>query len=115
MAVIFTLLVITFMTILSFMFFMMSIKAGHGRVKFSTFECGMDILSDLRLPFSLHFYFVSIVFLIFDVELMLILPFVFCLKMISIGLICVMVVSLMSILALGFVYEWWTGLLNWMI
>ncbi|CAH0385705.1 unnamed protein product [Bemisia tabaci] len=43
-------------------------KSINAREKFSTFECGIDLITSLRLPFSLHFYFVSIIFLIFDVE-----------------------------------------------
>nr|AAT85380.1 NADH dehydrogenase subunit 3 [Bemisia sp. PB-2004] len=103
------------MVLLSMGYLLISIKNGYMRTKFSTFECGMDLMSQLRLPFSLHFYFISIVFLIFDVELMLILPFVYCMKILSISEMMIMTMSLAVVLSLGFVYEWWTGLLNWMI
>nr|AYP72623.1 NADH dehydrogenase subunit 3 [Hippopus hippopus]QNK04081.1 NADH dehydrogenase subunit 3 [Hippopus hippopus] len=43
----------------------------------SAFECGFQAMSNARIPFSLKFYIVALVFLVFDVELILILPYFF--------------------------------------
>jgi len=80
-------------------------KFVNRRNKFSTFECGIDLITSLRLPFSLHFYFVSIIFLIFDVELMMILPFVFCFKLFNIINIFIIIYILILFIILRFFYE----------
>nr|ALR69365.1 NADH dehydrogenase subunit 3 [Bemisia tabaci] len=110
-------MIISFMLVglINLVYFLIKAKSINCREKFSTFESGMDLLTSLRLPFSLHFYFVSIVFLIFDVELMLILPFVFCFKLFNVVNMFLMIYTLILFMMLGFFYEWWTGLLDWML
>nr|AXI95997.1 NADH dehydrogenase subunit 3 [Bemisia tabaci]AXI96010.1 NADH dehydrogenase subunit 3 [Bemisia tabaci] len=100
-------------SMINLLYMLISKKAVNSREKFSTFECGMDLMASLRLPFSLHFYFISIVFLIFDVELMLILPFVFCFKLFNMMSMFLMIYMLVLFIVLGFFYEWWVGLFEW--
>nr|CAD5105743.1 NADH dehydrogenase subunit 3 [Singhiella simplex] len=101
--------------VLMLCFTIVSMKLKYAREKYSTFECGMELMSRLRLPFSLHFYFISIIFLIFDVEVMLIIPFIFCVKFYKIKASLISIMTLILVLILGFCYEWWTGLLSWML
>nr|ALR69352.1 NADH dehydrogenase subunit 3 [Bemisia tabaci] len=115
MTAMYTLISLMLVILINLIYLMIKAKPKNSREKFSTFESGMDLMASLRLPFSLHFYFVSIVFLIFDVELMLVLPFVFCFKLFNMMNMFMMIYMLILLMVLGFFYEWWTGLLDWML
>lgn len=47
------------------------------RERFRRFECGFDRFKSARIPFSLHFFIITIIFLVFDLEVLLMLPFIF--------------------------------------
>lgn len=87
-------------------------KLIKNREKSSPFECGFDVQSVNRLPFSLQFYLIRIIFLIFDVEIVLILPIVksfsFLLYLVRIN--CIIIIL---ILLIGLLIEWKEGALKW--
>nr|APH07339.1 NADH dehydrogenase subunit 3 [Leptopilina boulardi] len=90
----------------------LSKKSFKLRGKVSTFECGFDSLSLIRVPFSIQFYLISIIFLVFDVEITLILPVVklFKLKELSFKFIFYFI---LAILLGGVYYELKEGSLSW--
>nr|QCW07972.1 NADH dehydrogenase subunit 3 [Aleyrodidae sp. JXCHN01] len=115
MVITFFFIILTVIVLFSMGVSLISIKMKTEREKFSVFECGFDLLSSLRLPFSLNFYFIIIIFLIFDVELVLLLPFVFNMKLLSFKSTMILMIMFFVVLIVGFIYEWLAGLLNWLV
>jgi NADH-quinone oxidoreductase subunit A len=77
------------------------------------YECGYDAYDEAnRVPFDVHFYVVGILFLIFDVEVALIFPWIFTASAASFTLFTTLILFI-SILFAGFVYEWRANALSW--
>nr|YP_009488011.1 NADH dehydrogenase subunit 3 [Anopheles pristinus]AWB99674.1 NADH dehydrogenase subunit 3 [Anopheles pristinus] len=92
---------------------LLSKKTITDREKCSPFECGFDPMNSSRLPFSLRFFLIAIIFLIFDVEIALLLPMILIIK--SSNLINWTITSLffIFILIIGLYHEWNQGALEW--
>nr|UNS18833.1 NADH dehydrogenase subunit 3 [Ixodes ovatus] len=96
--------------IISLILFM---KTALDKEKLSPFECGFDPFSLSRVPFSLKFFLISVIFLIFDIEIVIILP----LPLLSqnknmsfiISFICINILILW-----GLMFEWNKGMLEWL-
>ena len=80
--------------------------------KLSTYECGFIPFSDVRSKFEIHFYLVAILFIIFDLEILFLFPWVVVFFQIDVFGYFTMVVFLL-ILFVGFFYEWKKGALDW--
>lgn len=91
----------------------LSKKSISDREKNSPFECGFDPKSSSRIPFSLRFFLISIIFLIFDVEIALILPIVLIINYSNLIIWTVSSIIFIIILLLGLYHEWNQGILNW--
>nr|YP_010563525.1 NADH dehydrogenase subunit 3 [Epicauta emmerichi]UBU96209.1 NADH dehydrogenase subunit 3 [Epicauta emmerichi] len=104
------------MTIASLMLIIVNLiskKTFMDREKMSPFECGFDPKSSARLPFSLHFFLIAVIFLIFDVEITLLFPLVMSLKYSSLGNYFIIMTVFIMILILGLLHEWKQGALEW--
>ena len=55
---------------------LINIKIKFNHNKSAPFECGFDPFNKSRIPFSLNFYLIAIIFLIFDIEISIILPII---------------------------------------
>nr|QIJ99772.1 NADH dehydrogenase subunit 3 [Caenis sp. JYZ-2020] len=109
----YTFLVMIIVMIVMFLASILSKKSTIDREKASPFECGFDPKSSSRLPFSLRFFLIAVIFLIFDVEIALLLPAAITLfysDLISWMLICSI---FLVILLIGLYHEWNQGALNW--
>ena len=80
--------------------------------KLSAYECGFEAFDDSRMEFDVRFYLVAILFIIFDLEIAFLFPWA-----ISLGNIGVLgfwsMMIFLSVLTIGFIYEWKKGALEW--
>ena len=80
--------------------------------KLSAYECGFNAFDDARMKFDVRFYLVSILFIIFDLEVTFLFPWAVALG--DIGLFGFWSMMLfLGVLTVGFIYEWRKGALEW--
>jgi NADH-quinone oxidoreductase subunit A len=80
--------------------------------KLSAYECGFEAFEDSRLKFDVRYYLVTILFIIFDLEIAFLFPWAVSLDNIGLfGLVSMGV--FLAILVVGFIYEWKKGALEW--
>ena len=80
--------------------------------KLSAYECGFEPFEVARLQFNVHYYLVGILFLIFDVEIIFLIPWSFIYLELPLDGHLVFWFFI-GILTLGFIYEWRKGALKW--
>ena len=80
--------------------------------KLSAYECGFNAFDDARMKFDVRFYLVSILFIIFDLEVAFLFPWSVSFHEIGmLGFWSMMV--FLGVLTIGFIYEWKKGALEW--
>ncbi|HYJ78823.1 MAG TPA: NADH-quinone oxidoreductase subunit A [Longimicrobiaceae bacterium] len=82
------------------------------RVKAAPYESGMTPLGSTRERFSVKFYVVAILFIVFDVETVFLLPWAVSLRQLGWGGFAAAMIFI-AILTVGLVYEWKKGALEW--
>jgi NADH-quinone oxidoreductase subunit A len=103
-------LICNLLIFLSYIFSLALIKDSE---KLSEYECGFDPFDNAtRQPFDVHFYIVGILFLIFDIEIALLFPWIVGLQFIGWYGFYTMTIFLI-IITVGFYYEWHRGALLW--
>jgi NADH-quinone oxidoreductase subunit A len=80
--------------------------------KLSAYECGFPAFGDARMKFDVRFYLVSILFIIFDLEVAFLFPWAISLGATGVFAFWSMMVFL-GVLTVGFIYEWKKGALEW--
>nr|YP_008144544.1 NADH dehydrogenase subunit 3 [Bagarius yarrelli]AFH37636.1 NADH dehydrogenase subunit 3 [Bagarius yarrelli] len=81
--------------------------------KLSPYECGFDPLGSARLPFSLRFFLIAILFLLFDLEIALLLPLPWGNQLPDPTYTLTWAATVLVLLTLGLIYEWLQGGLEW--
>nr|APT41548.1 NADH dehydrogenase subunit 3 [Sciopemyia fluviatilis] len=92
---------------------LLSKKMLNDREKNSPFECGFDPKTTSRLPFSLQFYLIGIIFLIFDIEIALLLPMILSYQISNMYMWTLTSIIFLIILIIGLFHEWYQGALTW--
>lgn len=80
--------------------------------KVSAYECGFDPYEDARNVFDVRFYIVALLFLIFDLEALFIVPFATSIGLLNADAYWYMLDFILE-LVLGYIYVWKVGALNW--
>ena len=80
--------------------------------KLTAYECGFDAFEDARTKFDVRYYLVAILFIIFDLEIAFLFPWAVALDQIGLtGFVAMMI--FLTLLVVGFIYEWKKGALDW--
>nr|YP_001315154.1 NADH dehydrogenase subunit 3 [Perionyx excavatus]ABQ01591.1 NADH dehydrogenase subunit 3 [Perionyx excavatus] len=88
-------------------------RSTNDREKLSPFECGFDPQNSARIPFSMRFFLLAIIFIVFDIEIVLLMP-VPTLLMTSYSPHVMLTYTLfILILIMGLIHEWNEGSLDW--
>nr|AOY40026.1 NADH dehydrogenase subunit 3 [Scolytinae sp. BMNH 1040327] len=105
--------VTTILMILTLVLNITSKKSYNDREKTSPFECGFDPKNFARMPFSIHFFLIAVIFIIFDIELTLLLPLVMITKTSSPIALATCSILFVATIMYGLIHEKNQGSLNW--
>jgi len=87
-------------------------RARNDANKLGPYECGFDAFEDTRARFDVRYYLVAILFIVFDLEIAFLFPWAVTISRTgAYGLIAMAI--FLSILVIGFIYEWKKGALDW--
>nr|ATC73026.1 NADH dehydrogenase subunit 3 [Osbornellus sp. EMHAU-2015-Zz052506] len=81
--------------------------------KATPFECGFNPMSYSRLPFSIHFFMIAVIFLVFDIEIILVMPMIMTMKMSMMKTWVLTSILFSMILIMGLYHEWMNGMISW--
>nr|YP_002808583.1 NADH dehydrogenase subunit 3 [Tropidophis haetianus]ACO58441.1 NADH dehydrogenase subunit 3 [Tropidophis haetianus] len=102
-------------TILTIAIFMINLlmQSKPDMNKLSPYECGFDPFGSARSPMSIQFFLVAILFILFDLEIALLLPIPWSINTNSPNSTLTLAMTLIIVLTLGLLYEWLQGGLEW--
>nr|ADV16616.1 NADH dehydrogenase subunit 3 [Colossendeis megalonyx] len=105
-------MILVIMLVLIFLSLILSKKIKFDKEKNSPIECGMNPINLMRIPFSMQFFLLAIIFIIFDIEIAILMPIpIMLFYNITLALLTMLV--FLVILTLGLFYEWYNNALNW--
>nr|YP_010700918.1 NADH dehydrogenase subunit 3 [Rhynchospio aff. asiatica ZW-2021]WCI21133.1 NADH dehydrogenase subunit 3 [Rhynchospio aff. asiatica ZW-2021] len=93
--------------------FLLSTRSVKDREKLSPFECGFDPKNKARIPFSTRFFLLAVIFLVFDIEIVLLMPAPASLNALMQNQALINIFLFLVILMAGLLHEWNEGSLSW--
>jgi NADH-ubiquinone oxidoreductase chain 3 len=88
-------------------------RSFYSREKSASFECGFDPSNRARIPFSMRFFLLAIIFIVFDIEIVLLTPIPIIIPLLNPIFLILIVIFFLVILLLGLLHEWNEGALDW--
>nr|UBU96761.1 NADH dehydrogenase subunit 3 [Gyraulus sp. GE1] len=101
------------MSLIMFLMYTMIFYNNNYTEKKTPFECGFEPLSNMRMPFSMRFFILMVMFLIFDIEISLIFPIFSAMNIMNSITLKYSLFVFMFILLMGLFHEWKQGALDW--
>nr|QYK91407.1 NADH dehydrogenase subunit 3 [Haemadipsa tianmushana] len=95
--------------LLSLFLYMREMENRH---KLVSFECGFDSFLNARVPFSMRFFLLAVIFIVFDIEIVLLFPIPMLMNLNNMNLIIITLVFFL--LLFGLLHEWNEGAIDWM-
>jgi NADH:ubiquinone oxidoreductase subunit 3 (subunit A) len=83
-----------------------------GPIKSATYECGVESVGEAQIQFRSQYYLYAIIFLIFDVEAIFLVPFAVAFTSLPIGAFVAILIFLLLLIE-GLVWAWGKGCLDW--
>nr|ASR18184.1 NADH dehydrogenase subunit 3 [Orosius orientalis] len=105
--------IILLLSVMSMMLLTIGKKSIIDSQKSSPFECGFNPMSNTRLPFSIHFFIIAVIFLVFDIEIIMIMPMILTMKLTTIKYWLLTSTLFTMILIVGLAHEWNNGMMTW--
>lgn len=99
--------------VLKFVAFLLREKALLHREEISSYECGFEHHNVSRVPFSLRYFFLTLIFLLFDLEIVLIMFIPFMIYSVNFYIRMLILTVFLFILLFSLYYEWNDGRLEW--
>nr|YP_010249643.1 NADH dehydrogenase subunit 3 [Taeniothrips tigris]QTT60740.1 NADH dehydrogenase subunit 3 [Taeniothrips tigris] len=91
----------------------LSKKSSNKKEKSTPFECGFNFFNHSRLSFSMQFFLIAIIFIIFDVEIVMMLPLISTIKCMNLINWSITSISFITILMVGIIMEWKEKSFDW--
>jgi NADH-quinone oxidoreductase subunit A len=90
-------------------------RAKGGQIKDSAYECGVPTEGVIHTRFSVKFYLTALLFMLFDLEVVILIPWSFVYRNFLANHISILgpILFFIGVLVLGFIYEWKKGALEW--
>nr|YP_009338710.1 NADH dehydrogenase subunit 3 [Eriosoma lanigerum]AKM70163.1 NADH dehydrogenase subunit 3 [Eriosoma lanigerum] len=107
------LMILIILMIMMLLMILINMKMKFNQNKSSPFECGFDPFNKARIPFSMNFYLIAIIFLIFDIEISIILPMIMNFKISNLINFNLLFIMFFMFMIFTLFYEWKFGSLNW--
>lgn len=80
--------------------------------KLSPYECGFEAFGDARMKFDVRYYLIAILFIIFDLEVVFLVPWAVASRDLGLPVFCAVMIFL-AVLTVGLAYEWKKGAMDW--